>query len=225
MKTTLEAGTEVQNIENQYKDFILNGQHPCIMAKAMFKMNKFHLQVYEDMQAPECLKTLIADLDHYISQYDFEGNGFESFLAVFPNNHFSEEVSFENNLWSTLQKLHELDQCEWDQRVSDDPDNPYFSFSLNGRAFYIIGMHPASSRMARQTPYTTLVFNLHWQFDKLREIGTYQKVRDTIRQNDEVLQGSINPVLNDFGNDSETRQYSGRKVEADWKCPFHKKQN
>jgi len=225
MSTTLEAGIDIQYIENQYKDFILNGQHPCIMAKAMFKMNKYHLKVYEDMRDSDSLKALIADLNRYISQYDFEGSGFESFLAVFPNNHFADEITFENNLWNTLQRLHELDQCEWDPKVSDDPDNPYFSFSLNGRAFYIIGMHPASSRMARQTPYTTLVFNLHWQFEKLREIGTYQKVRDTIRKNDEELQGSINPVLKDFGADSETRQYSGRRVEDHWKCPFYKKQN
>ena len=225
MNATLEAGIDVQYIESQYKDFILNGQHPCIMAKAMFKMNKHHLKVYEDMKDSDNLKALIADLNQYISQYDFEGSAFESFLAVFPNNHFTDEISFENKLWDTLQRLHELDQCEWDQKVSDDPDNPYFSFSLNGRAFYIIGMHPASSRMARQTPYTTIVFNLHSQFDKLREIGTYQKVRDTIRKNDEDLQGSINPVLKDFGADSETKQYSGRKVEDHWKCPFYKKQN
>lgn len=225
MKSTLESPTEVRNIEIQYKDFILNGQHPCIMAKAMFKMNKYHLKVYEEMNDRHSLETLIKDLEQYISQYNFEGNGFESFLASFPNNHFSDEISFENSLWNTLQKLHELDHCEWDQRVSDDPENPFFSFSLNGRAFYIIGMHPESSRMARQAPYTTLVFNLHWQFDKLRELGTYQNVRDTIRKNDEALQGSINPVLHDFGSDSETRQYSGREVESDWKCPFHKKQN
>ncbi|MCY0976897.1 guanitoxin biosynthesis heme-dependent pre-guanitoxin N-hydroxylase GntA [Chryseobacterium wangxinyae] len=225
MKAIVQAEAEVENIENQYKDFILNGQHPCIMAKAMFKMDKYHLHVYDDMHNPGSLELLIANLYHYISQYNFEGNSFESFLAVFPNNHFKDEISFEKNLWITLQKLHELDDCEWDERVSDDPDNPYFSFSLKGRAFYIIGMHPSSSRIARKAPYTTLVFNLHWQFDKLREMGTYHAVRDTIRKNDQVLQGSINPVLKDFGDDSETRQYSGRNVEAQWKCPFHKKTN
>ena len=223
MKAIVQA--EAENIENQYKDFILNGQHPCIMAKAMFKMDKYHLHVYDDLHNPGSLQLLIANLYHYISQYNFEGNSFESFLAVFPNNHFEDEISFEKNLWITLQKLHELDDCEWDKRVSDDPDNPYFSFSLNGRAFYIIGMHPSSSRIARKAPYTTLVFNLHCQFDKLREMGTYHSVRDTIRKNDQVLQGSINPVLKDFGDDSETRQYSGRNVEAQWKCPFHKKTN
>ena len=223
MKTTVENYTDVQDIENEYKDFILNGKHPCVMAKATFRMNKYHLKVYDEMNDPNILKNLLSDLKHYIEEYNFEDNNFESFLAVFPNNYFIDEISFEKALWNTLQSLHEIDQCEWDHRVSDDPDDPNFSFSLNGRAFYIIGMHPESSRMARQTPYTTLVFNLHSQFEKLREIGTYQKVKSTIRKNDETLQGNINPVLDDFGDDSETKQYSGRKVETHWKCPFHKK--
>lgn len=225
MKATIDESNEIKIIDEQYKNFILNGQHPCIMAKALFKMDKYHLQVYEDMQEHMNLQKLIEDLEQYIGLYDFEAKGFESFIAVFPRNHFDNELSFEDCLWRTLQKLHELDQCEWDHRVSDDPDDPYFSFSLNGRAFYIIGMHPASSRIARQTPYTTIVFNLHCQFEKLREIGTYQTVRDNIRKNDKLLQGSINPTLRDFGNDSESRQYSGRQVEESWKCPFHKEQN
>lgn len=215
--------TEIQTLEDQYRDFILNGHHPCVMAKATFKMDKYHLKEYEDLRDAATLEKLLADLAHFIQNYDYEQNGFESFLAVFPNNHFADEISFEKALWRTLQKLHELDSSDWDSSVSDNPEDPHFSFSLGGRAFYIIGMHPHSSRMARQTPYTTIVFNLHSQFDKLREIGTYSKVRDTIRKNDELLQGSINPVLQDFGNDSETRQYSGRNVGAEWKCPFHKK--
>jgi len=52
-------------------------------------------------------------------------------------------------------------------------------------------------------------------------MGTYQKVRDRIRDRDVALQGSINPMLEDFGNNSEAKQYSGRKVDKEWKCPFH----
>ena len=105
--------------------------------------------------------------------------------------------------------------------MSDDPKDENFSFSIAGKAFYVVGLHPNSSRKARQSPYTTLTFNLHWQFEKLREMGTYQKVRDRIRDRDVALQGSINPMLEDFGNNSEAKQYSGRKVDKEWKCPFH----
>ena len=76
--------------------------------------------------------------------------------------------------------------------------------------------------MARQSPFPAIVFNLHWQFEKLREMGNYQVVRDRIRQRDEELQGTINPMMEDFGEGSEAKQYSGRKVGKEWKCPFHK---
>jgi len=76
--------------------------------------------------------------------------------------------------------------------------------------------------MARQSPYPTIVFNLHAQFEQLRAMGSYKKVKKRIRKRDKKLQGHINPVLKDFGKDSETKQYSGRAVDNAWKCPFHK---
>lgn len=221
MKIAEHQKTDIQTIENAYRNFIVVEDHPCIMAKTLFKMGKAHIKVYKDLEDRCELQQLIQDLKIYLEQYDFEANNFQSFLAVFPNDHFATEISFEDALWKTLQSLHELDDCEWDPTVSKDPEDPQFSFSLIGRAFYIVGLHPESSRMARQAPYTTLVFNMHWQFEKLREMGTYHAVRNTIRNNDEALQGNINPVLKDFGNDTEAKQYSGRNVEEGWKCPFH----
>ena len=50
-------------------------------------------------------------------------------------------------------------------------------------------------------------------------------MRDTIRNRDEKLQGSINPMMRDFGQGSEARQYSGRAVNDEWKCPFHRGQS
>lgn len=213
----------LNKIEDQYKSFILCENHPCIMANALFKMEKYHLKVYDDIENITALKQLLIDIEIYLKQYDFESSDFESFIASFPNNYYQDEVSFEDALWKTLQSLHELDDCEWDKNVSQNPESPQFSFSIKGKAFYIVGLHPESSRLARQAPYTTLVFNLHWQFEKLREMGTYQVVKDTIRTRDEDLQGSINPVLKDYGADTETKQYSGRAVEENWKCPFHQK--
>jgi FPC/CPF motif-containing protein YcgG len=126
-------------------------------------------------------------------------------------------------LWNFLQKLHDNDTVPWDENVSQDPDDSNFSFSIKGRAFYIVGMHPQSSRLARSAPYCTVVFNLHWQFEKLREMGKYQSIKNRIRWRDKALQGTINSVLRDFGEQSETKQYSGRAVDNNWKCPFHYK--
>ncbi len=219
---TISIPTQEQ-LEEQYRNFILEREHPCIMAKSVIKMNHHRLHAYGSMHDPAELKKLLADLEAYLQSYDSNSNKFQSFLASFPAESFENEIDFENNLWQTLQQLHELDDQPWDPAVSSDPESADFSFSLKGTAFYVVGMHPKSSRLARQAPYPTLVFNLHGQFEKLRGMGTYETVRDTIRKNDEALQGSINPVLQDFGEESETRQYSGRHVEAAWKCPFHHK--
>ena len=43
------------------------------------------------------------------------------------------------------------------------------------------------------------------------------------RARDGQLQGTVNPVLAAFGQASEARQYSGRKVDSRWRCPFHNK--
>lgn len=213
-------------INRDFKSFILETQHPCVMAKSVFKMNNYDLHVYDDMHGPADISQLLADLGNYLEDASkIDSMNFRSFVAVFPNNKFDDELSFESALWETLQKLHNADDAPWDENVSKDPNDAEFSFSLMGKAFYVIGMHPKSSRMARQAPHTALVFNLHSQFEKLREMGTYQNVRDMIRKNDEKLQGSINPVLKDFGDDSESKQYSGRNVENSWKCPFHHKHN
>jgi FPC/CPF motif-containing protein YcgG len=215
---------DIKSVEQEFKDFILKKRHPCVMAKTVFLMDNYHLQTYENCKDDACLNKLLTDLGQYIDSYNFESNEFESFIAVFPNLNVNSEIEFENTLWKVLQRLHELDDCTWDKNVSNNPDDAAFSFSLKGRAFYIVGLHSESSRIARQAPYPTFVFNLHWQFEKLREMGSYQKVKNMIRKRDKKLQGFINPVLKDFGDDSETKQYSGRAVGSEWKCPFHHKQ-
>ena len=223
MNTAIVDTTEVGTIEQEFKDFIINKNHPCLMANTVFRMDKYHLKVYDDITNDEIIEPILNDIADYLESYDFESNVFESLIISFKDNNFKTELAFENALWQFLQKLHDQDHTEWDPNVSQDPNDPTFSFSIKGKAFYIVGMHPKSSRMARRAPYCTLVFNLHWQFEKLREMGTYQSVKKRIRWRDKALQGSINPVLQDFAEDSETKQYSGREVDASWKCPFHNK--
>lgn len=212
-----------KQIEKEFEEFIIDQNHPCIMANTVFSMKDYELQTYNSLGTKSTAQQLLLALTEYISNYDFTDNKFKTFLAVFPEVEIVSEIEFENLLWRQLQFLHDVDCKEWDHRVSNDPENNNFSMSISGRGFYIIGMHPKSSRMARRVPYPTLVFNLHWQFEKLREMGAYHKVRDKIRERDVELQGSINPVLEDFGESSEARQYSGRNVDDTWKCPFHSK--
>ncbi|GAB2760149.1 guanitoxin biosynthesis heme-dependent pre-guanitoxin N-hydroxylase GntA [Salinimicrobium soli] len=221
MSRTIGIEKNPQTSEKEFHEFIIDKDHPCLMAQTVFSMDKVDYHEYENFGSRETAKAILKDLKKYISNYDFDSNEFLTFLVAFKGRQEYSEEEFEQTLWKQLQHIHDLDDADWDQEVDPDPESKNFSFSLGGRAFYIVGMHPNSSRKARQSPYPAIAFNLHWQFEKLREMNTYHTVRDKIRERDIELQGSINPMLEDFGENSEARQYSGREVGDEWKCPFH----
>ncbi|TDQ31370.1 guanitoxin biosynthesis heme-dependent pre-guanitoxin N-hydroxylase GntA [Zeaxanthinibacter enoshimensis] len=212
------------SLRKEFQSFILEKDHPCIMAKTMFELDTFKLKAYPEMGSKETTEKLLDDLENYLENYDFTSPEFYSFIATFPKMEIATEIEYEELLWEQLQALHLADETDWDPDVNSDPSAPDFSFSLLGKAFYIVGMHPQSSRQARRSPVPCIVFNLHWQFEQLREMGTYQRIRDTIRQRDKEKHGSVNPMLSDFGTSSEARQYSGRQVSEAWNCPFLRKE-
>ena len=65
-----------------------------------------------------------------------------------------------------------------------------------------------------------MVFNLHDQFERLREQGRYERMREAILDRDRKLAGDVNPMLSRHGESSEARQYSGRAVDESWTPPF-----
>lgn len=224
MKTyTQTTRVEQDNMRSLFEDFVVGKDHPCVMAQSVFIQKKDEFHVYKNFGSVDTAKQILADLKSYLENYDFESNDFYSFIAAFEGEEQMDEKQFEEKLWQQLQNIHQMDEVEWDAEVSNNPEDDNFSFSILGKAFYLVGMHPGSSRMARQAPFPVMVFNLHWQFEKLRQMGAYTNVRDKIRERDSELQGSINPMLKDFGAESEASQYSGRAVGEEWKCPFHHK--
>lgn len=205
----------------QWEAFILEQDHPCLMAQAVFKSSNVIIREYEAMGSPANSSKLLQDINRFLETYDFRAEAYHSFVAVFDSSIEYSETEFEKLLWQELQALHAADQAhDWDPTVSADPEDDFFSFSVGGKAFYIVGMHPNSSRMARRSPQPALVFNLHLQFERLKEKGIYAHMQAKIRERDHGLQGSINPMLSNFGEGGEARQYSGREVGARWKCPF-----
>lgn len=149
---------------------------------------------------------------------------FRTLVVVFLDREsIATEAEFEQCLWDRLQSL--ADKDAWlahpaDSTVSQDPESPHFSMSFGGEAFFVVGLHPAASRPARRFRYSTLVFNLHAQFEMLRADGRYEPLRKTIIARDAELAGSVNPMLAVHGTVSEARQYSGRAVSDEWACPF-----
>lgn len=211
---------QVSIIKEDFQRFISDKDHPCIMAKTAVKLDRVEIHNYCKMGSIDTAESIYKDILNYIENHDFESKLFESFIAVFSDEDSMDEKQFEFKLWRQLSLIHHVDKKTWDNSVSDNPNDPDFSFSIGGKAFYVIGLHPNSSRAARQFRYPAFVFNFHHQFEKLREMGTFKKVRNTIRERDHNKNGSINPMLKDFGMESEAKQYSGRQDGKTWECPF-----
>jgi len=195
-------------------------EYPCVGAKAAFNTGQYRFGIYGKMGDDQSTADLANDLKLYIEDSLNQNCNYMSMIAVFTDKPAS-ELEFENKLWLQLQKLYEADKdSPWDPAVSNDPEDPNFSFSFNGYAFFVVGMHALASRKARRFGYTAMAFNLHKQFEALRESGVYEKMKAVIRAREKSYDGGINPMLKDHGQGLEAPQYSGREVDQSWKCPF-----
>lgn len=220
MKSEMDGSRFSVAVRAQFAAFVADPAFPCLGAKAALNVGSYQLCTYDKLAGAETAAQLHADLVAFTGSDLVRAQEYASFIAVFRAPLSLGEEKFEQLLWSQLQQLHALDEQPWDPLVSSDSASPRFSFSLGGQALYVVGLHGGSSRLARRFPWPALVFNPHEQFEKLRSDGKWKRMRNTIRQRDVALQGSINPMLNDFGEASEARQYSGRVVEENWQPPF-----
>lgn len=217
-----ETSERVQSIHKNFNEKITDADFPCVGAKAAINSKQYRLGIYEAIGAENTTLALAEDLKTYIAETIAAESEYMSMIAVFTDE-IDSELDFENKIWKQLQKLHdsEMNKKIWDPAVSSNPEESDFSFSFNGTAFFVVGLHPKASRRARRFGYTAMAFNLHRQFEQLREKGAYENMKKVIRDREISYDGSVNPMLKDYGQGLEAPQYSGRKVDKDWKCPFH----
>ncbi len=207
----------------RFRDFIRASAFSCVGAKSALARDQLRIMVARDIGSSWDDLRILPELLDFVQGYRENRKLYQSFVVLFEGPEMLGEDAFEAHLWSRLQSLSDKD--EWlgqdvDSRVSQDPEHPHFSLSFGGEAFFVVGLHPGASRLARRFERPALVFNLHDQFEQLRSAGIYTRLRDTILQRDLALNGTANPMLARFGENSEARQYSGRVVNADWRCPF-----
>lgn len=194
---------------------------PCVGAKSALAQGSLVLLQGDDLRCPSSDAAIVCALQEFAVAASDDAT-FVSRVVLFPRTPLLDEAAFERALWQRLQAFHAIDaqRFDWDPMVSADPADPRFSMSIGGRGFYVIGLHPGSSRPARRFDCAALVFNLHSQFEVLRAEGRYEKLREAITERDIAFSGSRNPMLAVHGESSEARQYSGRPVGPDWRCPF-----
>lgn len=207
---------------NAFVQHIEQAGFPCLAAKTAVSRGQIHFFEAGSIDSAQSDSRLLEALTQYARCSVGGGLAFQSFVALFPGSAKTTPEQFETSLWQRLQGLHERDArtFAWDPSVSCDPTSDHFSMSLGGHAFYVVGTHPGSERRARRTPVTAMVFNLHSQFEQLRREGRYTRFRDEIIRRDIAFEGHLNTMLAAHGQSSEARQYSGRMVDDEWRCPF-----
>ncbi len=214
--------TQQQQIKKAYFDFINDKSFPCIGAKAAMAKSQAHCMVAGNMACPADDESILNFLYDFTDYYRNAGNLFHSAAIIFEGPEEMSEAIFETLLWQRLQSISNLDAAHfrYDSRVSADTASADFSFSLKEEAFFILGLHPFSSRPSRRFAYPTLVFNPHAQFEEMKETNKYDMMKQVVRKKDLIFSGSVNPMLNDHGNSPETYQYSGKHYDSPLQCPL-----
>lgn len=213
-----------QLVVNEYWKFLSEKGFPCIAAKAALSRNHIRSIVVPHMACPAQDAEVLQFMYNFVDNYRLSGESYHSAAVIFQEPLNADEKLFDQLLWQRLQALSLLDSVNYshDARVESNPMSPNYSYSLKEEAFFIVGLHPASSRKSRQFKYPALIFNPHAEFEKLRRSNRYQKMKEVVRKRDVEYSGSVNPMLDDFGNTSEVNQYSGMRHDSDWNCPLLK---
>jgi FPC/CPF motif-containing protein YcgG len=212
-----------ERLKDSLELFVRNSAFPCVGAKSALSRGTLKIVVCRSIESSWDDLRIHRKLLSWAFDYRRDPGMFRSIAFIFADQGELSETQFETAMWQRIQSLADKDAWlgqPYDERVSGNPEDPHFSLSFGGEAFFVIGLHAKASRPARRFERPVLVFNLHDQFEQLRSEGRYETIRQTILKRDESLAGSINPMLARHGDKSEAAQYSGRHVGDEWRCPF-----
>lgn len=217
--TTLDPG-------QRFLQFLGDKTYPCVGAKSALTRGSIETHMFDRLGDRANDQLIVDGLAQFVARIEADAcdkDIVHSYVAIFRGPFNMDEFRFESLMWSQLWRIHKLDIAAGNlpaDDVSSNPDSPRFSLSVAGHPFFLIGLHPQASRFARRFSHPVLVFNSHRQFEKLRIDGRFKKMQAATRIRDIELQGTMNPNLANFGVASEARQYSGREVKDNWRCPF-----
>ncbi|MGZ3694604.1 MAG: guanitoxin biosynthesis heme-dependent pre-guanitoxin N-hydroxylase GntA [Bdellovibrionota bacterium] len=196
--------------------------YPCVAALQSYKRDDYFVGFYDQIGTGTSWRDLRNDLGHFLS-HQFQSNSvYLTFWALFPEQEALDEETFEQKMWRELSFLtsHEDKNSDWKPGATMNPEDKSFCFHLFGEAFFVVGLHPHSSRKGRKFSRPALVFNVFRQFEKLMNENHYDPMVKVNRMRDEKFQGSANPMVLAHGENWETIQFSGKKNSSSWKCPF-----
>ncbi|MBS7668112.1 YqcI/YcgG family protein [Croceicoccus sp. 1NDH52] len=163
-----------RKIATQFEDFIRDRDFPCVGAKSALSKGTLKVSVCRSMTSNWDDVRIHRELLDWSFDYQNDPGLFRSLAFIFKENEDLDERSFEAAMWERIQSLADKDawlEQPYDNRVSPDPNDPHFSLSFGGEAFFVVGMHPRASRPARRFERPALVFNLCQRRSKSRPFG------------------------------------------------------
>ncbi|HEX8037581.1 MAG TPA: guanitoxin biosynthesis heme-dependent pre-guanitoxin N-hydroxylase GntA, partial [Chryseosolibacter sp.] len=160
---------ENDKIISEFMGLLADKAYPCVAARAAMSRNHLSYLVLGDLRCPADDRRILKFIYEFTGSFRSAQESFHSAVIIFRGPRIDDEKTFDDLLWAKLQSLSALDAENFrcDKRVSSDPRDAAFSFSLGEEGFFIIGLHPASSRPSRRFSYPALVFNPHEQFEVL----------------------------------------------------------
>jgi FPC/CPF motif-containing protein YcgG len=212
-----------REIPRDFAAFVQSEAFPCVGAKSAIAIGGLRVVEAGDFASSEHDAAIHRAITEFGAEARSDSSGLASFACLFRHGPVMTEAQFEAALWARAQGLHDIDAASgapWADGVSREPESPDFSFSVGGVAYFVVGLHPGASRVARRFCRPARVLNPHAQFERLRGDGRYYTMQSIIREREIARHGSINPMLSDFGNGREAAQYSGRHVDDGWVCPL-----
>ncbi|ASQ44786.1 guanitoxin biosynthesis heme-dependent pre-guanitoxin N-hydroxylase GntA [Legionella clemsonensis] len=212
----------MKNIIEQFKALLAEPNYPCIGAKAAAKGELLNFIMADDLRSSKCDLTILYHIYQFIHDWRINSESLQTLVVIFNAPTLMTEVMFERLLWTRLLQLHYLDAKVSGCNASVDTAylTTKFNFYFGEEAFFIVGMHPGSSRRARYFARPVLIFNLQKQFEKLQHEDIYSHLCKQIRARDCAYSGSVNPLI-DAADFTDAR--GEQAVETEYSCPFAEK--
>ena len=207
----------------QLTEFIHTEEFSCLGARAALKRDAITHQHYASLGDENSAQANYRDLLKYAQELPeaLSAKSFRTFVATFDGpGGVLDECEFEGLIWRHLQVMHDIDCLEHGlfPGASSDPREPNFGFHAGSHPFFVVGLHPGSSRASRRFGRPAVAFNSNVQFALLGE--KFFSMQDAIRKREMENNGSVNPSFAHYEYRQPARHFSGRFTTADWECPY-----
>lgn len=213
----------MREVRADLESFIQTSEFSCLGARAALKKGSIVHHHYRALGDPESARAHHGDLFEYARDIrpTLSDRSFRTFVSTFDEpGGILDEHEHERLLWRHLQLIHDIDSLTHglDENTTSDPSAPNFGFHVGGHAFFIIGLHPGSSRASRRFRLPALAFNSIAQFAAMGE--KFFSMQGAIRKREVTNNGSVNPSYSTYEYQMPARLFAGRFSEEDWTCPF-----